>query len=207
MQAVRHTLDPLQARLPAFSVDWRFLLPLRPGARMLVLVSGAQDAVPFFGELGLNVTTWDMGLLATAKLPLASGRFDVVASPFGVPAGLLEASLLSDLLEPEGSLLIGFSNSRGFRRRPESGLAAHSLPSILRRLRALGMQVSGVYGAVPGLRKPAYILPLRPQALSFFIQHHYHSRRLAPLLRLLSLPFFSMSLSHFLPAYFVVATG
>jgi SAM-dependent methyltransferase len=220
-------IDPLSARLPAFCVDWRFLLPLRRGARLLVAGDTGQAFEPFFSGLDVFVVGYlprgasPSGIAAGSNTvifdpshpPFAARSFDVLALPFGLPAGFNDPqkgpaglSIFRELLGPGGRLLVGAANRWSlWHRSVASGVPSHGRSSLARLLRSAGYRVERVYGAIPGLIKPAYLLPLSAQALNFFLQHRYSGKRARRLSFLLSVPFLPAVLLHFLPAYFLLA--
>jgi hypothetical protein len=201
METAPRRIDPFTAELPGFSVDWRFLLPVRPGARMLVLAEAGADFAQYFSGLELTVVTARPGEAGDLR-----DRYDIVAIPLGIKSSHLQPSL-ARLLKPGGLLLIGFRNRWGVRKRSSPRTGAFTRRGLQRALERAGFREMAVYGAVPDLAKPEYILPLRKQALSFFLHHRYPGRRAAALLRLTSLPFFFALLSRTLPCYFMLASG
>jgi SAM-dependent methyltransferase len=219
-------VDPLVAELPAFSVDWRFLLPVQRRARMLAAGDESQGFFPYFSGLDVVVISFlpraSPGLKpAAAQLvnavifdpshpPFEPRSFDILAMPFGLPQGFLEegdrpSPSLDRLLRPGGTLLVGALNRWSLWRRRSNARRDFDRPALQRLLGRAGFRVERVYGAVPDLHKPAYILPLDSQALGFFLRHRFSGRRARRLSPLFSLPFLSKLLSGLLPGYFLVA--
>lgn len=221
------SINPSEAKLPSFSVDWRFLLPLRKGTRLLVLGDSGQSFAPFFPGLQVLVVS----LLTAAGLvdsssdarlngvvfdpalpPFAPASFDIIAIPFGFTGGL--TSLLASpgmhpvvdlLLKPAGTILVGAANSLSLQPMSASSSHTVSRTELQRLLQDAGFHVSRLYGVFPNLYQPAYILPLQKQSITFFLRHRYSGRRLRRLAALLSLPFSLSIFSRLVPGYFLVA--
>lgn len=227
-------IDPLRAELPAFSVDWRFLLPVRAQARILILTETGDDFSDHFAGLGIEVVSTHLpGVQSRGDAPMGeheaveSGRrlvthpadepleaasFDAVVLPFGLPEALSGSSPGSDplsglrrLLRSGGVLLLGFSNRWGLLGRGQRAGIPMSPASMRRRLRAAGFGGFREYGAAPNLERPAYIMPLKNPPLQFFLRHRLLGRSVGPLLRLLPAPLIGRLLPALLPCYFVVA--
>ncbi|MGE5248938.1 MAG: hypothetical protein ACM3QS_01890 [Bacteroidota bacterium] len=219
MEPVSRPIDPLSAKLPAFSADWRFLLPIRPGSRMLVLTDWGGDFGQHFAGLRTRVVTWraarpdaawsadgasrDRVCAQPPDAPFASHSFDAVAVPLGIPRTLSGSPTSVDyhrglkrLLKPGGRLLVGSVNG------------GDSRPSAFKRaLERAGFEDIRIYGAVPNLAKPAYILPLERRSLQFFAHSSHLGRRAGRLLRLLSILPLSGLLRGLLPCYFVIGAA
>jgi len=218
---------------PSYSADWRFLLPIAEGSQVLIVGGEHDDFTQFFSKIGVSTTTWlcgsssfwdertrrdniDRGASALADLsasPFPPASFDIVAIPFGFSsrnsAGRqhdIEAyQTVRRLIRPGGTLLVGFSNIWGIRRRfrPES---YYSTPwRIIRRLRHTGYSSIDLYGVMPNLNIPEYIFPLTTQALGFTLQHRYRYKLPANFLRWFSNSLIVSVFSKLLSGYFVVA--
>ena len=235
MEAGSQLIDPFSAALPDFSVDWRFLLPVRPGCRMLVLSEGGGDFARYFAALEMTVIVWridaperaagkphqdsdrpqDSVLFRLPDPPFLPGSFDMVAIPFGIPQRLLPEAggisgfqrSLSRLLRPGGRLLMGFVNPRSLRRPRLAGQSVFLPGRLKAELEGAGLRVLSLYGVAPDLLKPAYILPLRERSFRFFLQHRFSGKPAGRLFGMLPGSMTSAFLSRFLPCYFVVASA
>ena len=145
MPDARALIDPLSARLPDFCVDWRFLLPLRRGTRLLVAGDKEQNFAPFFSGLDVLVVSYLprggslSGLAAGSNIvifdpshpPFAARSFDILALPFGLPEGFNGGgkrpgvlAVFRELLGPRGRLLVGAANRWSLWRRSAARLAS-----------------------------------------------------------------------------------
>lgn len=236
MTETARRIDPLMAKLPEFSADWRFLLPVRAHSRIVVLSDTWHDYAANFTGLGVQVVSCHIAgtpspdnanervqadgqpgsclAAGPAQPPFAAGSFDAVVIPHGIPETMLPSRCAADpfrglkwLLRPEGVLLLGFSNHWSiFRRGRRMGIAI-SPSSIRERLEHAGFGRFSLYGAVPNLDKPAYVLPLKKRPLRFFLHHRFLGRRGSGLLRLLPGSLVSRIVPGLLPGYFMVAGG
>ena len=217
--------ESFQPTLPEFGMDWRFLLPVIEGRRVLVIGGEHDDFSSLFVQLGASEVTF---LPAVVENPSANGEqgkhdtmsglsarsfppssFDIVAVPFGFCSGKSNFNfyrVVRLLIRPGGTFLIGFSNIFFGRRRLSSIFNNSSTPwRIIRELRQVGYSRVDVYGAMPNLDAPEYILPLKPQLLGFTLQHRYRYKFSKSLLYVLSRRVTASVISNFLSYYFAVA--
>lgn len=131
-------------------------------------------------------------------LPFASGSFDAVLASRGLDGcgdGRAFLAEVARLLRPGGTLYLGGSGPYGpiaLVRRP--GLILDALRTLLnsgrggrtanlwtpdrakREFEAIGFVDVAVYGIVPDLARPLYLLPLdAPIALDFFLRSVFHA--------------------------------
>lgn len=213
MQASPQIQTPSQDIIPDSSLDWRFLLPLDAGSRVLVIGGGQDDFTRLFGKMGISALTWlgdeqIQGAFDARTFPPAV--FDVVAIPFGFPRGgalreLETYRVMHGWLRPGGDLLFGFPNLLGLKRHFGSASRKATLWGVRRRLGQAGFSQMSLFGAMPNLQAPEYILPLKGQAIGFAWQHRYRYKYPDRLLNLLgSRPALAL-LAGLFPCYYVTA--
>ncbi len=198
-------------------VDWRYLLPISPASRVLVIDQDANDVDQVFKNFGITVTVLSNNqLLNPSKsnvVPLGEASFDIVASPLGILRNSSKVgrhehleiqSRLRKLLSPQGILLYGFSNRWSFHRISHLGEAVLSPWEVVHLLQGLTYKAIVFYGAFPDLVVPEYIFPIQAETISFVVRHRYHSRLPKPLVHFIQTPLAAL-LKNFLPYYYVVA--
>jgi len=141
----------------------------------------------------------------------SDARFDAVAAPVGFGGNkprvgrsewLDRCRAARRLIQPEGVLLVGFSNRWDVRRKIRS--QASSVGEMRSILLELGFRSIRFFGAVPEPLAPEYIFPLQPRSLGFVLDQRYRHK----------LPQLVLSLAHtraahfllnFMPFYYAVA--
>lgn len=156
--------------------DFRFLLPLQPGARVLEVgpdwglataalarehtvtaVDPSADRLAFIrGRLAQQGLAAELVTAEAAALPFAAAQFDAVVlqAPLG-PETLSEAHRV---LVPGGWLYGAFENRAGFRAMLGAGGAGESLAAIAARLEAAGFLPPTVYLPYPDAQCPEAFL-------------------------------------------------
>ncbi len=148
-----------------------FVLPLKPGQRVLVI--GADEPLSrSLHLLGLQCVTLraavDRGVSrgrrsamvvadSSKSLPFGRHAFDHVIVPEVARQDLSPLpSELVRVIRPSGTAYLGVSIAGSWRRR-FPGLAVRDLKALVDRV---GLRTSCVYGVRPGLSKPRYLVPL-----------------------------------------------
>lgn len=205
-----------ETSLPAYSVDWRFLLPVHKKARMLVICGAQNDFDRSFQELGIPIETMSFDKLdlrhGMQSSPYEPQSFDVVAAPLGLNSTRRQGgrSELAQrlkwartLIRPGGAILFGFSNRWDIRCRDQASSDASTIFEISRLLSGLGIETKCLYGAVPEPMAPEYIFPLDAQSLGFVLNHRYQHKFPGMFLNLTKTSAMNILL-HFLPFYYLV---
>ncbi len=213
MQTAPQTQVSLQDATPKSSLDWCFLLPLDTGSRVLVIGGGQDDFTRLFGKMGISALTWlgdDQLQGAFDVQTFPPSAFDVVVIPFGFPRGgtLREHEVyrvIRGWLRPGGVLLFGFPNLLGLKRHFRSASRKATLWDIRRRLGQSGYSQLELFGVMPNLRAPEYILPLKGQTIGFAWQHRYRYKFPDRLLNLLGSRPAQALLAGLFPCYYVTA--
>jgi hypothetical protein len=208
-------LEPLSS--PNNSVDWRFLLPILPESKILIVGQSCDDFTRLFNKLGIEAIPWDYDFSNSIKAPLFPvTQFDIVAVPHGFPGKDLSSNpqhhleiyqTMQFLLKPGGIILVGFSNNLGIRRKFTPGTYSSTVAQTTRLFQKAGFKEVKFYGAIPNLSMPDYIFPITRQTIGFILEHRYRTKLSARLLRWLYNPIFTAGFSHFFTSYFAVAVA
>lgn len=228
MQPKYQSDTSFEISLPASSADWRFLLPITKGSRILIIGGERNDYTELFGKLEVSAVTWLLGSLpvggennnyeqskfdAVADLAAHSFPpmyFDFVVIPFGFPGDKLTHEvdvyqMIRRLIRPDGMMLIGFSNTLGLFRQGFRSDSFYSTPwCMMYKLRLAGYSQIDFYGAMPNLATPEFIFPLKAQLLSFTLQHRYRYKLPAVLLYIFSSKPITTIFLYLLSYYFVI---
>lgn len=206
---------PCTGERPGRCIDWRLLLPLPEGCRILVAGIAAAEIASALRTLGAEAESGEAGAspadagAARCSVP----AYDVVALPLGLaPAGRLAGptartalGALAHRLKPGGTILVGFSSPIRFRRGPAREALSLRPARMVDALERAGFGSVQLYGALPGLDAPAHVFPLQREPFAFALRRHYRERVPAVVLALLSTPLALSLLAHALPAYFATA--
>ncbi len=213
------------------SVDWRFCVDMPPRSRVLV-ISESYDgfAYPLQKVMDARVIVWHTQQSAETdeilKTQSCSDTTDCLQGrlshpPFGkqsfdliiLPDGLTPKKRLRtfySLLQPGGSLVIGFFNRWSIKKRPYPamrGVKDETMRKMRRYLRASGFVELSIYGTLPNHKIPDIIFPLEAQTMRYTLNRHFGHKIPHYLLRWLSISFISAPLiSLLLPAYYIIAT-
>ena len=196
------------------SLDWRFLLPLADPQKTCLLFEENTDLSQALEQVGIHVSN----RLSLSELrDRKQERFQLLIMPFGLPSGWAGTGRAAQVqfyfsirhfIDPGGQLLMGFNHVFNVRARPR----ANYHPSTPRRLAGDLMQAGfrsvKMYGAMPNLEIPEYILDLDPRAIAFALRNRF--RRKPVVLRslhLLARIIGWKSISTILPCYFAVAVA
>lgn len=134
--------------------------------------------------------------------------------PFGLPVRWVAENhadqtefyrSLGRLLEPGGSLLIGFQNARNSDPTTPARYHPSSPHLVADRLGQAGFQGIKVFGAMPDLNIPEYIFDLRRRAIYFAMQQRFRRKRAVVMcLKVLGSTIGWRRIAEFLPCYFAV---
>lgn len=184
-----------------YLLDWRLYLPINSESKLAYVGESGEGVKLFFERIGVkSVSTFETVL----QLENSDHIFDMVALPYGFAGNPNTSSnLFSDTqlyksikkkTHKDSQILIGFS-------RKKDKFSYFRLKSILHRV---NLDLISSYGLLLDLYTPEYIFPLSPKEIGFVIRHRYHRRYSRFVLNLLTNSLFTLILSNFLPAYFVV---
>lgn len=165
------------------SLDWRFLLPLGEGSRLLVLSIRNAGLSAALERAGISGARWREDDLEIPHSVDAEGaNLDALALPFGLPRTGRAAHAADRILfyqdvrtrlRPDGYLLVGFEN----RWRDPFGRHTKyysSTPAIVRdELQRAGFSRVGCFAVSPDLDVPDYVLQLQQPALNFAVGHRF----------------------------------
>jgi len=194
------------------SLDWRFLLPLADPKRIRVLLEEEGDLSRALQQVEIQPS---QGLTLSDLRQPPNSEFQAVVMPLGLPVRWVTArhdeqvEFLASVrrkISLGGCLLVGFNNVWNLKTN-SSGKYYPSTPRrISAQLEKAGFPSIKVFGAIPNLRIPEYILDLDSRTLQFALQTRFRRKRLIlRALRMLSATVGMGSLSNYLPSYFVVA--
>lgn len=216
MQITKSSLGSTQTGHPLFSADWNFLLSITPRTKLLVMGRDCSDYVGYFDQLGIETCAWEKDSFGPHEPNTTLAGFDIVA----LPQGLFDKKLmmnhsqlqgvfqnLKHIVKPGGTLLIGFANVFGFRRRLfRAGFYSH--PHFVRQaLLDAGFVTVELFGVISKLATPDYIFPLTEPTVSFVLEHRYANQLPASFLPYLHAPAVAKIISKFMPAYFAIAVA
>ena len=117
MQIVGQPLPSKSAPSPQNSTDWRFLLPVSPQSKVLVVGRKCDDYIRLLSKLEIEATSWDDDLSVLPTGAFLPASFDIVTIPQGIPDEMQSENShaqqetfqnLRRLLKPGGIILIGF---------------------------------------------------------------------------------------------------
>lgn len=214
-----------------YSVDWRFFVDIPSKCRALI-ISEFYDGflLPLQKVAGARVIVWDPQKSERSyKFPKASSDLDLADTVEGrlpnppfrkqsfnlilLPDGLTEIKHLEtfySLLQPGGSLIIGFSNRLAIKKNPDSAAKREKgerLRKMTRLLRAYGFTELSLYGAFPDHKIPEIIFPIQDHILRYSLKRHFGHKLPLWVLHWLSIPFISAPITiNLLPAYYIIAT-
>jgi len=215
------TIDLLKHLLPSLSpknsMDWRFLLPILPGIKILVVGQKCDELTQLFAKLEIESHLWDYDFSNPIKVvPFSLSQFDIVIAPYGFSGKGLSSNprrqreiyqTMQRLLKPGGTILVGFFNNWRFQRKRNPAPYSSNPMQMTRLLQKAGYKDVKLYGAIPNLSIPDYILPLTRQTVGFWLEHQYWSKVPERLLPYLYSPIFTTVFYYFLPSYFAIATA
>jgi hypothetical protein len=213
MQADQHPLPFPAQRVFNNSLDWRFLLPSSNVSETFVFFEDDLDFSQTLERVGIPVSNQGSFLDVAQQEKTDSASF---VFPFGLPVrwvGKEQAEQIeffhsiSHLIGNTGTLLVGFNNSWGYRSDLQPKYHSSAPRRLVSQLQKAGFKMINVRGVIPTLRVPEYIFDLNSQTIHFALQHRFKRKPLiSNLLQLISRAAGLVSLSDFLPCYFVLAT-
>jgi hypothetical protein len=196
-----------------YSLDWRFLLPMRDPKDVFILFDQDVDFSQTLEHVGIGASQQlSVDDLKTPKHNI----FPVLAMPLGLPIKVgtrqrdrvaFYASLRHQM-NPGGYFLLGFNGALNLTTGSQTNYQLSTPHQIVRDLEQAGFTGVKIYGAMPNLQIPEYIFELDPRALRFALQNRF--RRKPSLLRFLRFLEGIMgwkSMSNFLPSYFAAGSA
>jgi len=212
MQSDQQGVHQFQPRVFNYSLDWRFLLPLSTPDKVFVLFEENSDFCQTLEQVGIPISNQLSFLDIEQK---QKNQVNSLVLPFGVPVHSVSGEeadqveffrSMRKLISEHGNLLLGFNNSRGYRSRTQTQYYSSTLQRTTSQLQKAGFKAAKVFGVVPDLNIPEYIFDLTARPLYFALQHRFKRKPIIlNLLQLLSSTAGVMSISDFLPGYFVSA--
>lgn len=212
MQTIQRSLQAAQPRVFRYSLDWRFLLPATPAGSVYVIAEDEPELGAALERVGIPVSNY----LSFSEIG-QSGRQQARALvlPFGLPVrwvGENQADQiefyrsLGRLLEPGGSLLIGFNNARNSVPSVPGRYHISKPHRVMDRLAQAGFQSIKIYGAMSDLNIPEYVFDLRGRAMNFAMHQRFQRKRAVRMgIQLLGLLIGWRRIAEFLPCYYAVA--
>jgi hypothetical protein len=207
-------MEAVQPHVFRYSLDWRFLLPIADAKKVCLLSEEDTDLTQTLDRVGIN---------SAQRLSLSDlqqkKKIDVQSFviPLGLPVGWVSAtheaqtkfySLLGQLLNPEGHVLIGFNNVWNLGAQPPTSYRSSTPQQVTAQLEQAGFRSIKVFGAMPNLSIPEYIFDLEPRTIQFALENRFRRKpMLLRILRVLSGTLGWKGISNFLPCYFAVATN
>jgi hypothetical protein len=201
-----------QPRVFNHSLDWRFLLPLSNPEKTFVFFEDDFDLSQTLEQVGIPVSNQLSFLDMERKEKSETASF---VFPFGLPVrwiGREQADQIEffrsmlQLIGDTGSLLIGFNNSWSYQTNAQTKYHSSTARRITSQLQIAGFKTIKVLGVIPTLKIPEYIFDLNSQPINFALQHRFKRKPiLLNLIQLLSRTVGLVSISNFLPCYFVLA--
>jgi len=199
-----------QPRVFNYSLDWRFLLPITDAGRIRVIVGEDSELSQTLEQVRISVSNHFSEIKQTG-----ADHVQALVLPFGLPVRWVGSKQgdqiefyrsIRHLIDPGGYLLVGFNNSRNFYSNIESKYHPSTPRYITNDLTAAGFKSIKIFGAIPNLSIPEYIVDLDAQAIQFALQHRFRRKPIVlNSLQLLSRALSWARISTFLPCYFAVA--
>lgn len=214
------TLNPLNDALTeqydqSYAVDWRFLIPIEVGSKILVVGNGATEAALFFSKIGLQVDVCNYIDIVGREETLSfiqthpNSVYDIIIIPDS--SGFVAAQFVSffqsidKLLKKNSKVLVGFLN-RLYPSQQKKNMRFTSTIQVIRKSLINFKQIK-TFGCFPDLVIPEYIFPIDPASVKFVLKHRYRYRFPKLLLSFITTPLLLPLLVHFLPAYYILAVS
>ena len=199
----------------SYAVDWRFLLPIEIGSKILVVGNGAIEAALVFRKIGLQVDVCNYIDLVGQGETLSfiqthpNSVYDIIIIPDS--SGFVVAQFVSffqsidKLLKKNGKILVGFLNSLYPSRQKKNKKFTSTIHMIRKSL--INFNQIKTFGCFPDLIIPEYIFPMDSASVKFVLKHRYRYRFPKLLLSFITTPLLLPLLVHFLPVYYILAVS